>query len=55
MSCFDPGGKTVIPKTECSAPTVARVRSHRTSMSTKPSSERRAVSRGVASKLVFMG
>ncbi len=55
MSCFAPGGKTVMPKTECSAPTVSRVRSQRTSMSTQPSSARSAASVGVASKLVFIG
>src|SRR5947199_6213727 len=55
MSCFEPGGKTVIPKTECSAPTVSRVSSQRTSMSTQPSSERSAASLGVASKLRFIG
>ena len=55
MSCFAPGGNTVMPKTECSAPTVSRVNSQRTSMSTQPSSARRAGSLGVASKLVFIG
>ena len=45
----------MIPKTECSAPTVSRVSSQRTSMSTQPSSERSAASLGVASKLVFIG
>src|SRR4051794_37518399 len=55
MSCFEPGGNSVMPKTECWAPTESRVNSQRTSMSTQPSSARRTLSRGVLSKSILNG
>jgi hypothetical protein len=55
MSCFAPGGNTVIPNTQLSAPTLSEVTSHFTSMSIQPSLARSEPSLGVPSTVTFIG